>query len=87
MIGSNWPDPLHAQSGFGAPHDTPPFWLIVSAMYGDGQLPEHGLAPYRVVSRKTRDAESVAIAGSQSSAVALIGISPTQPVVPAAAST
>ena len=44
MIGSNWPDPLHAHSGFGAPHDTPPFWLIVSAMYGDGQLPEHGLA-------------------------------------------
>ena len=24
MIGSNWPEPLHAHSGFAAPHVAPP---------------------------------------------------------------
>jgi hypothetical protein len=42
MIGSNWPDPLHAQSGLDV-HVAPPFELIWSEMYGDGQFPLHGL--------------------------------------------
>ena len=39
MIGSNWPEPLHAHSGFVAAQLTPPSALIASAMYGVGQLP------------------------------------------------
>ena len=49
MIGSNWPEPLQAQSGRGSPRhaavdDTS------SAIHGLGQLPGHGFGPYRVVS-------------------------------------
>ena len=44
MIGSNWPEPLHAHSGLPAPHVAPPSALMVSEMNGVGQLPGHGLS-------------------------------------------
>jgi len=44
MIGSNWPPPLHGQSGFDAANVAPPSWLIRSAMYGVGQLPGQGFS-------------------------------------------
>ena len=42
MIGSNWPEPLQAQSGFGSDQVAPPSALISSAIQGEGQLPGHG---------------------------------------------
>jgi hypothetical protein len=45
MIGSNWPEPLHAQSGFAGANEAPPLELTSNAMYGLGQLPEHGFGP------------------------------------------
>jgi hypothetical protein len=42
-IGSNWPEPLQAQSGVGLPHVTPPSGLTSTAIHGLGQLPGHGL--------------------------------------------
>ena len=42
MIGSNCPDPLHAQSGRGAPNVCPPSRETSSAMKGVGQLPGQG---------------------------------------------
>ena len=43
MIGSNWPEPLQAHRGLSVAHVAPPSELIRSEMYGDGQLPPHGL--------------------------------------------
>ena len=45
MIGSNWPPPLHAHSGFDGPNVAPPSLLMRRAVYGVGQLPGHGLPP------------------------------------------
>ena len=44
MIGSNWPEPLQAQSGLPASNVRPPSLLTWSAIQGDGQFPEQGLA-------------------------------------------
>ena len=44
MIGSNWPEPLQAHRGRLALHVTPLSALMISAMYGVGQLPGHGLS-------------------------------------------
>src|SRR6185436_7993366 len=86
MIGSNWPDPLHAQRAFAALHVAPPLLLMLSAIHGVGQLPGQGLPAYRVARVYTQGAlGSAAIAGSQSSAMASIGNSPAQPTAAAAA--
>ena len=50
MIGSNCPEPLHAQSGTPWLHVAPPSEEISSAIHGNGQLPGHGFGAYRVVS-------------------------------------
>jgi len=42
MIGSNWPEPLQAQSAFGFDQVAPPSELISRAIHGEGQLPGHG---------------------------------------------
>src|SRR6476659_4365817 len=87
MIGSNWPPPLHAHSGFAAPNVAPPSELIESEIHGVGQFPGQGFeVPYRVVSTYTYgECGSAAMAGSQSSATGSIGVSPTQPRVAGAA--
>src|SRR5690242_18453748 len=82
MIGSNWPEPLHAHSGTALLQVAPLSVLRSMAMYGVGQLPGHGfVAAYRVSIMYTKPPfGSAASAGSQSSAVASTSFSPAQPV-------
>jgi hypothetical protein len=81
ICGSNWPLPLHAQSGTCLLHVVPPSLERVSAIHGVGQLPLHGFGtPYRVVTTYAQGAfGSVATAGSQSSALGSTTYSPAQP--------
>ena len=46
MIGSNCPDPLHAQSGLSALQVAPPSDEISSAIHGEGQPPEQGFSAW-----------------------------------------
>ncbi len=50
MIGSNWPEPLHAHRGAPWVQVAPPSEEISSAIHGVGQLPEQGFGAYRVES-------------------------------------
>ena len=45
MIGSNWPEPLQAQSGLAGANVAPPSELTSRAMNGLGQLPGQGFSP------------------------------------------